>query len=235
MKVVIFGLGNFGMSLALHLADSDNEVVVADRDPDKIDLIKDKVSHAVVMDATNEVAYRALPLKGTDRVVIGIGDNKGSAIMITAVAKKMCDAKIIARSSSSLQDTIFEAMGIDQIVHPEQEYAERLTKTMNLKGSIENFEIDSKYLVSEVEINEDMVGKTLEEVKLLDKYKLNIVTVIREIRGYANLIHLRTHKKEVVGIPSPQLVLKENDVLVVFGKSNHINKYLKETHGEELE
>lgn len=232
MKVVIIGLGNFGMSLAVHLSDSDNEVVVVDRDPDKIDLIKDKVSHAVVMDATNENAYLALPLKGTDRVVIGIGDNKGSAIMITAVAKKMCEAKIIARSSSSLQDTIFEAMGIDQVIHPEQEYAERLTKTLNLRGSIENFEIDSKYLVSEVEINDSMVDKTLTEIKLLEKYKLNIVTVIREIRGYTNLIHLRTHKKEVVGIPSPDLVLKENDVLVVFGKSNHINKYLKETHGE---
>lgn len=233
MKVVIIGLGNFGMSLAIHLSDSDNEVVVVDRDSEKIDLIKDKVSHAVVMDGTNENAYRALPLKGTDRVVIGVGDSKGSAIMITAVAKKMCDAKIIARSSSALQDTIFEAMGIDQVIHPEQEYAERLTKTLNLKGSIENFEIDSKYLVSEVEVSEDMVDKTLEEIKLLEKYKLSIVTVIRQIRGYTNLIHLRTHKKEAVGIPSSNLVLKEKDILVVFGKNKHINKYLKETHKED--
>lgn len=235
MKVVIFGLGNFGMSLAIYLADSDNEVIAVDRDPEKIDFIKDKVSHAVVMDATNESAYRALPLKGTDRVVIGVGDNKGSAIMITAVAKKMCEAKIIARSSSSLQDTIFEAMGVDQIIHPEQEYAERLTRTLNLRGSIENFEIDSKYLVSEVGINDSMVGKTLGEIKLLEKYNLNIVTVIREIRGYTNLIHLRTHKKEVVGMPTPDFILKENDVLVVFGKNNSIDKYLKRTHGEDVE
>src|SRR5690625_3574137 len=114
MKIVIFGLGNFGLSLAVHLADTGHDVVAVDRNPEKIDLIKDKVSHAVTMDTTNENAYKALPLKDTDIAVIGIGVNEGTAIMTTAIVKKTCKAKIIARSSSSVQDTVFEAMGIEE-------------------------------------------------------------------------------------------------------------------------
>src|SRR5699024_9705857 len=187
MKIVIFGMGNFGLALALHLADSGNEVVVADQNPDRIDLVKDKVTHAVILDATNENAYYALPIKNTDLVVVAISDNKGAAIMTTAIVKKAFGdkAKIIARSSSSIQDTIFQAMGVDEIIHPEQEYAEQLTKKVNLKGTITNFEIDDEYLVSEVEVCKSLIGKTLMKSRFREEYDLNIITILRR-KQYQN-------------------------------------------------
>ena len=118
MKIVVIGLGNFGMSLAIHLADSGNEVIASDKDLKKIELIKNKVSHAVSMDATNESAYQSLPLKNTDVVIVAIGEHGGTGLMVTAIVKKITKAKILTRSSSEIQDTILEAMGIDQIVHP---------------------------------------------------------------------------------------------------------------------
>lgn len=227
MKIVIFGLGNFGMALAEHLANTGNEVVVADRNPKKIDMVKDKVSHAVTLDSTNENAYRALPLKNTDYAVIAISEDEGAAIMTTAIAKKICDCKVIARSSSPVQDTIFEAMGIEQIIHPEQEYAERLTKKMNLRGSIDNFEIEGDYLVSEVEVSKKAIGKSIIKANYREKYGLNIITIIRKKR-YKNLIGRQAEKQTVLGMPTPDTVLEQGDVLVVFGKSSNIDKYLKE-------
>lgn len=234
MKIVIFGLGNFGMSLAIHLADSGNEVVVADCNSEKVDMIKDQVSHAVTMDATNENAYRALPLKDIDLAVMAIGEDEGMAIMSTAIVKKVCDARIIARSSSSVQDTIFEAMGIDQIIHPEQEYAERLTKKINLRGSIDNFEIDGDYLVSEVDVCDSLIGKTLIGSKFREKFNLNIITILRK-KQYNNLIGRKAEKQTVIGMPKPDTEFKARDILVVFGKSSSIDKYLKNTNVKDSE
>ncbi len=234
MKVVIFGLGNFGLSLAVHLADTGNEVVAVDSDSKKIDLIKDQVSHAVTLDATNENAYKALPLKDTDLAVIGIGFDEGVAIMTTAIVKKICkDARIIARSSSEVQDTIFEAMGVDQIIHPEQEYAERMTKKINLKGSIDNFEIEDNYLVSEVEVLPKIIGKTVIEANFREEYGLNIITILRQ-KEYTNLIGRQAKKQEVIGMPKPDTVFKKHDILVVFGKSVKVDKYLKR-HSSQTE
>lgn len=227
MKVVIFGLGNFGMSLAIHLSDTGHDVVVADKSAEKVDMIKDKVSHAVVMDTTNENAYRALPLKDTDLAVVGIGEDEGTAVMTTALVKKVCKGRIIARSSSALQDTIFEAMGIDDIIHPEQEYAERLTKKINLKGSIDNFEIEGDYLVSEVKLSEDLIGKSVMESNFREKYHLNIVTILRK-KEYSHLLRRKAARNIVLGMPKPDTVFEKDDVLLVFGKSSSIKDYLKQ-------
>ena len=227
MKVVVIGLGNFGMALAVHLAGSGNEVIAADRDIEKIELIKDKVSHAVAIDATNENAYHSLPLKSTDIAIVAIGSEEGAAMMSTAIIKKITDAKVVARSSSTIQDTILEAMGVDQIIHPEQEFAERLTKKINLKGSIDNFEIDDEYLVSEVAVCDELIGKDLIKSNFRSKFSLNIITILRK-REYTNIIGRKTSKKEVIGMPKPETVFHKNDVLVVFGKKSDIQKYLKE-------
>lgn len=226
MKIVVIGLGNFGMSLAIHLANSGNEVIAADLKLDKIELIKDKVSHAVSMDATNESAYHSLPLKNTDVVIVAIGSNEGAALMSTAIVKKITEAKIITRSSSTVQDTILEAMNVDQVIHPEQEYAERLMKKINLKGSIDNFEIDDDYLVSEVAVCESLIGKTLMESDFRKKYKLNIITILRK-KEYSNFIGKKSAKKEVIGMPNPDTSFQRKDVLVVFGKDSDIQKYLE--------
>src|SRR5690625_430844 len=227
MKIVIFGLGNFGSSLAIHLADSGNEVLVTDKNREKIDLIKDKVSHAVVMDSTNENAYQSLPTKNTDLAIIAISADEGAAIMTTAIVKNIFDCQIFARSSSSIQDHIFEAMGVDQIIHPEQEYAEQLTKKINLRGSIDNFEIEGDYLVSEVEVSKEIIGKTMIESKLRKKYELNVITIIRK-KHYTNLIGRRAERQEVLGVVTPDTVFKEGDILVVFGKRSEERRVGKE-------
>lgn len=226
MKIIVIGLGNFGMPLAINLSDTGNEVIAADMDMDKIELVKNKVAHAISFDARNENAYNALPMKNTDVVIIAIGDRNGAAILSTAIVKKLTSAKIIARASSTVEDTILNAMGVDLIVHPEREYAERFTKKINLKGSIDNFELDKDYLVSEVELHEDLVGKTIMESNFRGETHLNIITIIRK-QKQKNILGHCYEKDLVLGMPKPDTVLQERDILVVFGRDTDIKNYLR--------
>lgn len=226
MKIVILGLGNFGMALAINLAETDNEVIVTDIDPEKIDMIKDKVSHAVALDATHENAYNSLPLKHTDLAVVAIGEKNGVNIKAAAIIKKITEARVIARSTSTIEDTILEAMGVDQIIHPEQEYAERLTKKINLRGSIDNFEIDVDSSVSEVPVCDKLIGKTILEVDFRKNFNLNIITILRK-KKFNNFIDRSGEKQEVIGMPKPDTFFMKDDVLVVFGTNKAIEKYLE--------
>ncbi|AXP80500.1 Ktr system potassium uptake protein A [Mariniflexile rhizosphaerae] len=224
MKIIVFGLGNFGMALSLSLTETGNEVIAIDKQMDKINLVKDKISHAICMDSTNELAYEALPLKDADKVIVAIGENEGAAIITTAIIKKLSNVKIISRALSPIHDTVLEAMGIYSIVHPEQDSADRLTKQINFKSTLENYQLDNNYTISEVKAKKEFYGKTLQELDSIDKYHLTLITIIREIEK-KNLIGKKTVVKETIGRTSPETLVLENDILVVFGNNKDIENY----------
>ncbi|CDF81138.1 potassium uptake protein, integral membrane comp onent, KtrA [Formosa agariphila KMM 3901] len=223
MKIIIFGLGNFGMSLALSLTETGNEVVGIDKNMDKVNIVKDKIAHSICLDSTNELAYQALPIKQTDIAVVAIGENEGAAIITTAIIKKLTTGKVISRSLSPIHDTVLQAMGITSIVHPEQEAALKLTNKINLKNIVDSFKIDEKYSISEIKTPAEFVGKSILDLEIRSRYKLNIVTILRK-KEKTNLIGNTTVIKEVIGIPSAETVIQDNDILVVFGSDDDISK-----------
>lgn len=233
MKVIVFGLGNFGMSLALSLTETGNEVIGIDKQMDKVNLVKDKISHVICMDSTNELAYEAVPLKDADKVVVAIGENEGAAIITTAIIKKLCDVKIISRALSPIHDTVLEAMGIYSIIHPEQDSADRLTKQINFKTTLENYQLDNNYTISEVKSKPEFHGKTLAELNDIDKYHLTLITIIRK-HEKRNLIGKKTIVKETIGRPTPDTVLKECDILVVYGNNKDISFYCEDQEEQEI-
>ncbi len=224
MKIIVFGLGNFGMALSLSLTETGNEVIAIDKQMDKINLVKDKISHAICMDSTNELAYEALPLRDADKVIVAIGENEGAAIITTAIIKKLSNVKIISRALSPIHDTVLEAMGIHSIVHPEQDSADRLTKQINFKSTLENYQLDNNFTISEVKAKKEFYGKTLKELDSIDKYHLTLVTIIREVER-KNLLGKKTRAKETIGRTSPETKIQENDILVVYGNNKDIEKY----------
>ena len=224
MKIIVFGLGNFGMSLCLSLTETGNELIAIDKQMDKINLVKDKISHAICMDSTNELAYDAVPLKEADKVVVAIGENEGAAIITTAIIKKLSTVKIISRALSPIHDTVLEAMGIHSIIHPEQDSADRLTKQINFKSTLENYQLDNNFTISEVRAKPEFYGKTLQELDSIDKYHLTLITIIREIEK-KNLIGKKTKVKETIGRTTPETIVLDNDILVVFGNNKDIENY----------
>ncbi|MEO6348430.1 MAG: TrkA family potassium uptake protein [Aquaticitalea sp.] len=223
MKIIIFGLGNFGLSLALNLTESGNEVIGVDKQMDKVNLVKDKIAHAICLDSTNELAFQALPVKQADLAVVAIGENEGAAIITTAIVKKLSKAKVISRSLSPIHDTVLQAMGIDFIVHPEMEAAEKLTYKINLKNVVDNYKVDENYSITEIKIPQSFVGQTLEELDIRARFNLNVITFLRR-KEKKNMLGVITSVMEVVGVPSPETKVEKEDIMVVFGLNDKIGE-----------
>ncbi|GAL62529.1 potassium channel family protein [Algibacter lectus] len=224
MKIIVIGLGNFGHALAISLTETGNEVIAIDKQMEKINLLKDQVSHAICMDSTNELAYNAVPLKDADKVVVAIGENEGAAIITTAIVKKLSDVKIISRALSPIHDTVLEAMGVHSIIHPEQDSANRLTKQINFKSTLENYQLDNNFTISEVKAKKAFFGKTLKELDTTNKFQLTLITIIRE-REKHSLLGKKQIIKESIGRVTSETLVLENDVLVVYGNNKDIENY----------
>ena len=85
MKYIIIGLGDYGFALADELATVGHEVIGVDNKPAHVEPLKDKLAAAFVMDATDEQALAALPLRNVDAVIVAIGENFGVSVRVTAL------------------------------------------------------------------------------------------------------------------------------------------------------
>jgi trk system potassium uptake protein TrkA len=229
MKYIIFGLGNFGASLAEKLTEQGNEVIGIDNNMDKVDYLKEKISHTICMDATDEFTVSGLPLKDTDIIVVAIGEDQGANIMVTALLKNLQVKRLISRAINSLHEKVLKAIGVDEIVHPEEETAERWAKKLCLSGLVDSFELGDEFSIVEVNVPEDLVGKRIKEVSFRKNFNLLVLTTMKKSEVKSNVGKSQNVLK-VQGVASPELLLERDDILVVYGANKDISKLLRGKH-----
>ncbi|AER40599.1 K+ uptake transporter subunit KtrA [Blattabacterium sp. (Mastotermes darwiniensis) str. MADAR] len=225
MKIIIIGLGNFGRSLALNLTDNGHEVFGVDYKMEKIDLLKDHIANVVCMDANNESAYKVLPIQQADLGIVAIGENEGSSIVTTAILKKYKNLRIVSRSLSKIHDTILDAMGINDVVHPEQDAAFRLTKQISFNYALDYFRVDNKYSIAEVFSPYSFSGKSVKSLQLTQKYSVSLITVIRNIKN--NPMSKKNYTRKVIGLVTGDTILQKGDILTIFGSNKSIMNFVK--------
>ncbi len=225
MKFIVFGLGNFGASLATQLVQLGHEVVGVDQDLQRVEKVKHNITHAVALDGTSKEAVEQLPVKDIDAAIVGIGENLGASILTAALLKQMGVKRIICRVTSPLQKVVMEAMDIQEFVYPESFSAERLALKLDLPGVIDSFQINPNYRLIEVQVPQRYTGRTVKDLNLADRYKLVLVTVLKKVIQ-KNVFGNNKSDLQVVGVVSPDTVLQSDDVLLLFGALADLEKFL---------
>ncbi|MCL5246215.1 TrkA family potassium uptake protein [Cellulophaga sp. 20_2_10] len=225
MKYIIVGLGSFGSSLAIKLTEQGNEVIGIDTNMGRVDMYKERISHCICMDATDEHTVSGLPLKDTDLVVVAIGENKGANIMATALFKNLQVKRLISRAIDALHEKVLHAIGIDEIVHPEEESAERWAKKLCLKGVLNSFELNEDFSIVEAKLPARYDGKTIREINMREKYNLIVLTTISN-KEVKSIVGKTRNITKVKGIANPDSILDKDDILVIYGGNKDIKKFL---------
>lgn len=226
MKHIIIGLGSFGASLASKLTSTGHEVIGVDKDMNKVDALKESITHTICLDATDAQAITHLPLNDTDVVIVCIGENEGANIMATAVIKQAGVKRLISRAISQLHETVLNAIGVDEIVHPEEESAERWAKKLNLEGILDSFELGGNYAIVEAKVPAKYIGKTIAEVGFRRNYNVVVLTTIK-VTEETSILGSRKRVNQVQGVASPSTTLMEDDILVMYGGKKDLESLLK--------
>ncbi|MCH5598325.1 potassium channel family protein [Niabella ginsengisoli] len=224
MKYIIVGLGSFGASLAEKLTAQGYEVIGLDNNMNKVDLFKEKISHTICMDATDEYTVSGLPLKETDVVIIAIGENQGANVMATALFKNLQVKRLISRAVDALHEKVLMAIGVDEIVHPEEETAERWAKKLCLTDVVDSFELSGDFSVIEIKVPQKYTGKTIRDIQLRRRYNVLALTTIRKSE-VKNVFGKPYKENKVQGVASPDTVLEENDILVIYGANKDLRNF----------
>ena len=228
MKFIVIGLGAFGSSLAEKLTHMGHEVIGVDKQMEKVENLKDRISQAICLDCKNQESVRNLPLKNTDIVIVSIGEDEGANILTTALMKKMKVNRLISRAVSPLHETVLEAMEVNEIVRPEEEAADRWARKLTSDGLIESYELTDEYSIIEMNVPSKFIGKTVQEIEFNKTYNVIILTVLKNVKEKGFLgVFRKGSKLKVKGIANADTLLEDGDVMVLYGFNSDLNNIIK--------
>ncbi|KAF0234490.1 MAG: K+ transport system NAD-binding [Prolixibacteraceae bacterium] len=220
MNIVAIGMGNFGASLAKTLTAMGHDVLGVDKNPEKVEFFKDKISNMICLDASDPHALRLLPIKEADVFVVCIGDDFGVSVMISALLKRFGVKKVICRESSSIHLTVLNSIGIAHTINPEYESARILAQTLTLPGIHHLFNISETLKIVDLTIPASLTDQKFLPASFREKTHLKVVALRR------NQLILYSSSQPLPDQEIGHITYQPNDILVLAGEIKDIRKFL---------
>lgn len=224
-RFAVIGLGRFGTKIARTLSQRGAEVIAIDVDVDKVDALRDDVSHAVNLDSTDIKALLSQRIQDTDAVVVAIGENFEALLLTVVLLMDLKVNRLIARASTAHQRLILEKMGVKEILSPENEVGVLVAERL-LHPSVMTFlQLSGEYEIAEILPPREVHNKTVGELKLREKYNLNLITLKREFeiekKGEP------TKENQIIGVPQDNTVIYDTDSMILMGKEADIERFIE--------
>lgn len=223
MIVAVIGLGTFGAKTAGRLFEKGAEVIAIDKDDNLVDKIKDRVTHAVSLDVTDERALRSVNISDVDVAVVAIGDNVEMSIMSVAMLRKLGVGRVIARATSTMHEHVLKEIGASEIIKVEEQMGEIIASKIVAPHVLQRYNFAAGYSIVEIKMGKRFEGKTLVESKIRQNYSLNIVALQKRV-PYITEDGKAAYKVEINDSPMPMDVIESDDIVVLVGSEKNFNK-----------
>ncbi len=223
-KYAVIGLGQFGTAIARKLSERGAEVLAIDNNQQHIEKIKDEVAYAVTLDSTDKKALISQGIKDMEAVVVAIGENFEALLLTVVYLNELGIKRVIARANSPQQRMILEQMGVSEILSPEDEVGTVVAERLINPNILSFLQLPDDYEIVEIKAPKGIVGRTLDNIGLRDKYKLTVITIKREFDEEKNGEMCKA--QHVLGVPSSSTVIQESDTLMAFGRIKDIEKFI---------
>ena len=207
----ILGMGRFGQYLTRELADNGADVLIADSDREIIDQFAGIVSYAVVADLSSPESIGAIGLGGVDVVVVAMGSSLEASIMCVMVAKELGVPNVIAKAASERMGEILKRVGADEIIYPEKESALQTAYRLQSEIILDYYNLGKDIFIITMKPKAEWIGKSLLELKLRNRYRINIVA----LRGPDGKLNVSI---------DPARPLSADEKLLVIGETRDLDK-----------
>jgi trk system potassium uptake protein len=117
MRVAIAGAGGVGRSIAQELIDHDHDVMLIERDPDKVDPTRVPRAEWLQADAAELASLEEARLQDCDVVISATGDDKVNLVVSLLAKTEFAVRRVVARINHPDNEWLFtEAWGVDVAV-----------------------------------------------------------------------------------------------------------------------
>jgi trk system potassium uptake protein TrkA len=210
-QFAIIGLGNFGYYLATNLYKKKHDVLAIDKDTHRVQEIKDKVTQAVVADATDVKTLETLGINKMDAAVVCIGSVLSDSILATLNLKDIGVQRVFAKSVSESHARILHKVGALEVFFPEKDMANSLAERLHNPNILDYLPFLEGYSIIELVPQKDFIGQSLKALDLINRYGVQVLAIKRIIPNQLNMI------------PTGDYVLKDEEILILLGPNDKLD------------
>jgi trk system potassium uptake protein TrkA len=211
-RMVVIGLGNFGMAVAESLARKGVDVIAVDRRQELVDRISNRATRAVAGDGTNEQVLREIGCKNADAGIVSTGDDITASLLAVLALKDLGVREIHVKVISEQHARVVDKLGVTGTVFPERDSGRRLAESVISHEILSYFPLGDDYAIQEMAIPDSWIGRSLRDIDVRRRYGLSVVAVKCMLSG------------TVAGVPDPDALLKDSDTLWVSGSLRSLEK-----------
>lgn len=205
----IIGLGRFGQALALELAQADADLIVLDRDEEKIRDFREYTESAYVVKGLDKKTLIETGMQNCDIAIICIGEHLDTSILTTLNLVSLGIPQVIAKATSVEHGEILEKLGAD-VVYPERDIAIRLAHRLEASRVLDYIQLSEKLNISKLMAPERIVGKSVMEANLRGRFGVNIIAI--------------ENGKNINESVMPDYIFNAGDILFVSGSRECLNR-----------
>ncbi|MDR2062785.1 MAG: TrkA family potassium uptake protein [Acinetobacter sp.] len=208
-QFAVIGLGSFGATVALELTQLKHDIIGIDTIKRNVENLADRITHAVIADATDEHVLEELNIQNCDAVVVAIGEDIEASILCVLNLKNLGVEKILVKAKTKAHHTILSHLNVSKIIHPEEDMGVRVAQALNYPMVSRYMALDDDHYIVKVPVNE----------------KLNNVNLSGILKQEPNIkLLLLKRDQQIFYDTDPNFTLKTDDVLILEGSVSHLRK-----------
>ncbi len=205
----IIGLGRFGYPLAIELAESGADLLVIDKDEEKIKKLREYTENAYVVTSLDKQTLLDSGIQNADVAIVALGKEMALSILTTMNLVSIGVKRVIAKAITSDHGLILEKLGAE-VVFPERDMALRLAHRLEQSKVLDFVILSEELNLSKISVPSSLVGKSVMEADLRKKFSVNIIAI-------------KTPSMLIDSI-LPNYVFTKCDILFVVGKKEGLEK-----------
>ncbi len=206
----IVGLGRFGMALATELSHAGAELIVLDKDEEKVREMRDYTENAYVVRSLDKKALSETGIQHADVAVVAIGDDLDISILTTLHLVSFGIPTVISKAMSAEHGEILEKLGAD-VVYPERDMAIRLAHRLETSQVLDFIQLTEKLNISKQIVPAPMIGMSVKEANINRRFGVNIIAI--------------ENGKNIEEVILPDYVFAAGDILFVSGSKEGLSKF----------
>ena len=175
----VFGLGRYGLAVALELAQAGVDVLAIDINESLVNSAASVLPLVKCADVTDPAVIKTLGIANMDVVIVAMAGDLEASVMATMLCKDAGVPTVIAKCATDMGQRILSIIGADKVVFPETESGTRLAKNLLSAGFVDVIELSREVVMVEMDVKAEWVGKNLIDLALRRRYGINVVALRR--------------------------------------------------------